>query len=73
MRSTKKDEMILTDQTNHVKYCSNSFLSFIEKTREHFLQGEGWKGGDPVDYDHMWINWQVRLMLLLLFGCVGIR
>ena len=59
LRSTKKEELISTDQINHIQYRNNVFLPFIEKTREHFLQSEGWKSGDPVADDYVWINWQV--------------
>ena len=35
------------------------FLPYVVKYREHYLRREEWKGGDQVDDDNVWINWQV--------------
>ena len=71
LRSTKKEELISTDQINHIQYRNNVFLPFIEKTREHFLQSEGWKSGDPVADDYVWINWQVCYCTFTFFFLIG--
>ena len=59
LRSTKKEELISTDQINHVQYRNNVFLPYVVKCREHYLRREEWKGGDQVDDDNVWIGWQV--------------
>ena len=59
LRSTKKEDMISTDQINHRQYRNNVLLPYIAKCRKHYLQSEEWKQGDPVDDDNVWINWQV--------------
>ena len=55
----KKDDLISTDQLNHEQYRNDVFLPYIAKCREHYLQSEEWKQGNPVDDDNVWINWQV--------------
>ena len=60
LRNTEKGSDISTDQLNHERYRNEVFLPYIQSTREHYLRREGWQGGDEVDDDHVWINWQVR-------------
>ena len=59
LRSSKKEGKRSTDQINHEQYCSNMFLHYVAKTRQYYLQREGWQAGNPVDDDQAWIGWQV--------------
>ena len=58
LRSTKKEEIVSTDQLNHEKYRREVFLPYIESTRANYLQCEGWEPGDAIEDDHLWVNWQ---------------
>ena len=60
IRSTSKEDDISTDQLNHELYRKQVFLPWVEETRENYLRLEGWKGGDDVDDDNIWVGWQVR-------------
>ena len=64
LKSTKKEDLISTDQLNHEQYRNIIFLPYISKCREHYLQSEEWKQDDPVDDDNVWINWQVSTHLI---------
>ena len=58
IRSTKKEDEISTDQINHTQYRQNVFLPWVAETREHYLQREEWKAGDPIDDENIWVGWQ---------------
>ena len=65
LRNTSKQDVISTDQLNHIKYRNEVFLPYIKSTREHYLQRERWMGGDEIEDDNIWVGWQVSFELLL--------
>ena len=58
LRSTKKQELVSTDQLNHEKYRREVFLPYVESTGANYLLCEGWEPGDKVEDKHLWVNWQ---------------
>ena len=60
IRSTNKENNVSTDQLNHELYRKQVFLPWVEQTRENYLRMVGWKGGDDLEDDHIWVGWQVR-------------
>ena len=61
LRNTSKDDEVSTDQKNHIRYRQQVFLPYVEATRAHYLQREGWQPDDDVEDEHFWVGWQVSI------------
>ena len=61
--STINEDKVSTDQLNHEYYRNEVFLPYIEETRATYLRREGWTPGDKVEDEHVWVGWQVSVMI----------
>ena len=64
IRSTNKEIDVSTDQLNHEYYRNEVFLPYIEETRATYLRRECWTPGDEVEDDHVWVGWQVSIVII---------
>lgn len=45
------------------------FLPYVETTRAHYLQREGWEVGDDVEDKDVWVGWQVSSRKWICCSC----